>query len=459
METRILELQKESPCVGVCTASVEASDLIFLAELQAQFYNRLAQDIVSCYVKAGTIIPGVIGIKDVLNTAYIGKKHLNKLRDRCASFRYVYEFVNGMTYVEDLPLSLEQVLSKASNPDLVKSIMLQLFVSLDMASVEGVSNFPLEIGCRLVDPQSFVPMVIENQLKYCPTFGVIPVWMSFETCIVGQGADLTAEKTKLYEYLRNLTGRYFPQASLPEFMDVPVIVVTQPQGRVYPLMVSSSTSEVRVEDKIDRRNIERRAELLYQYLRSSKRTSLETLVTLPVLQEYALMLNEFPEKNSELYRKISVLESKALTVPRAQLEAFFLKVSLACDKFTLPLSGDIYDYRNSLRTICFLRTADGLYQRFTPILGKKYRSLEKELEDARKRRDSIRASLISPPLPNNPETRVYNGVEAVLLGYLPVDNMNKLETWFEVISEAERKVYLVAVHRELVLMSDPVLLL
>ncbi|MHB1910103.1 MAG: hypothetical protein ACYCQJ_14695 [Nitrososphaerales archaeon] len=458
METKILELQKESPCVGVCTTSGETSDLNFLSELQAQFYNRLAQDIISCYVKMGTIIPGVIGVKDILNTAYIGKKYLNKLRDRCASFRYVYGFVNGMTYVEDLPLSLEQALSKASNPDLVKSILLQLFVSLDMASVEGVSNFPLEIGCRLVDPQSFVPMVIENQLKYCPTFGVIPVWMSFETCLVGQGANLIAEKTRLYEYLRNLTGRYFPQATLPEFMEVPVMVVTQPQGRVYPLMVSS-VSETKVEDKIDRRNIERRAELLYQYLRSPRRTSLETLVTLPVLQEYALMLNEFPEKNTELYRKISVLESKALTVPRAQLEAFFLKVSLACDKLTLPLSGDIYDYRNSLRTICFLRTADGLYQRFTPILGKKYRSLEKELEEARKRRDSIRASLVDPPLPNNPETRVYNGVEAVLLGYLPVDNMNKLETWFEATSEAERKVYLVAVHRELIITSDPVLLL
>lgn len=208
----------------------------------------------------------------------------------------------------------------------------------------------------------------------------------------------------------------------------------------------------------DKYNLERRAKVLFCYVTDPRRTNLEVFLTLPVLQEYALMIKELPSYDQDLYRKISRLESAVLGVDRAKLETIFLEISRIVDRLRIPLSGTIYDYRNSMRVICFLRTADGLYQRFVPSLGKKYRDLTPEIEEARRRQDLIRKSLMSPPLPDGPENRVYNAVMGMLLGGLPVQNAVMLNDWFSGVSSPEREIFLTRVQKELVVVSDPVII-
>ena len=112
----------------------------------------------------------------LLNEAYVGIVFLNDLRSITSSFKYIFDYRDGMTYEETM-IDFPELTTLPDKE--LRSVILQLLSSLEYAHQKGVSNFPLEIRLRPVDINLNVPVLLNGKVVQVPTFGRIPVFSRF----------------------------------------------------------------------------------------------------------------------------------------------------------------------------------------------------------------------------------------------------------------------------------------
>lgn len=192
-------------------------------------------------------------VNELLIESYVGIVLLNDFRGITSSFKYIYGMVNcdipqrnnegelinvcstsGSTpYLIEESLStttsLRDILSSLPNDIFgiraVKSITLQLFVALQYAAIKGVSNFPMDINIRNVDPNSALPVHIDDKDKYIITYGYIPIFERYHTValtinnkLYGVPKSLQREQEDIYDFILTMLSitnpnlnKIFPQ--------------------------------------------------------------------------------------------------------------------------------------------------------------------------------------------------------------------------------------------------------
>lgn len=135
----------------------------------------------------------------LLKEAYTGIVYLNDLRSVTTSFKFVFGYSENHMYEEYISnVSLKSVLPSC-NKEKVLSIIAQLFSALNYANSKSITGFPHEIYIRNVEEASYVPIYFKNQIKYVPTFGMIPVFVRFNDLT---NKPLNQEQADLYSYIR-----------------------------------------------------------------------------------------------------------------------------------------------------------------------------------------------------------------------------------------------------------------
>lgn len=175
-------------------------------------------------------------VNELLVESYAGIVFLNDLRAYTPSFKYIYIMLScGMSQrnkkgnlinvcstegntphiIEEslattipLRMALNELSADEAGIHAVKSIILQLFVAVEYAAREDISNFPMEIVIRKVDPNSFLPLYLEKDTKYIKTLGFIPIFERYHTVaipiedtIYGTPKALLKEQNDIVEHI------------------------------------------------------------------------------------------------------------------------------------------------------------------------------------------------------------------------------------------------------------------